>query len=431
MIGRALAATLLLASAVDAQTIAGVVRAHDCTVLPGAQVVLKGDSTERTAVTDVSGAFSFRDLAGPRYSLRVSLVGFYAFSREDILASDSASSALLIGLPLGQMTFQDHLVRRLPPVPETDGGRVLVQDQDCRALAGAMVEFHGPSSMDVRSGAAGFAPFPQTLMGEYSLHVAAAGFVPVTVPSVQLPFKYRDTFEISMRRGSADTPDVLDARPVIKTESRSVTTRPSSGSVRIVAMGDSTTAGTPAFESPREAPPNGRGVETSQYAYWLMKTHPGWQVVNQGINGERSDEIRRRFETDVIALKPAVVVIIAGVNDVYQGRAVQTVKDDLAAMYARANAAGIRIVAGSIIPYNTATPEQNARMHEVNDWIRAQAGRELRLIFVDTRAAVAAPGQPDRLASSPDGLHPDAAGYRRMADVIGPAIERALQSVGR
>jgi lysophospholipase L1-like esterase len=195
---------------------------------------------------------------------------------------------------------------------------------------------------------------------------------------------------------------------------------------RIVAMGDSTTAGTPAFKSPRETPPNGSGDETSQYAYWLMKTHPEWEVVNQGVNAQRSDVIAARFETDVIALKPAVVVIIAGVNDVYQGRPAQHVKDQLAAMYARAHAAGIRVIAGTIIPYNTATADQNARMHEINDWIRTQGRADPGVIVVDTRAAVAAPGNPDMLVSSPDGLHPDAAGYRKMADAIAPAIARAL-----
>ena len=59
------------------------------------------------------------------------------------------------------------------------------------------------------------------------------------------------------------------------------TTQPRS---RIVAMGDSTTAGTPAFKSPREAPPDGSGDQTSQYAYWLMQAHPAWEVLNQGIN---------------------------------------------------------------------------------------------------------------------------------------------------
>jgi lysophospholipase L1-like esterase len=64
-------------------------------------------------------------------------------------------------------------------------------------------------------------------------------------------------------------------------------------------------------------------------------------------------------------------------------------------------------------------------MHEVNAWIRAQADAGL-VTFADTRAAVAAPGNPDLLVSSPDGLHPDADGYRRMADAIAPAIERVL-----
>ena len=200
-----------------------------------------------------------------------------------------------------------------------------------------------------------------------------------------------------------------------------------SARVRIVAMGDSTTAGTPAFKSPREAPPDGSGDATSQYAYWLMRAHPDWDVVNQGVNAQRSDVIAARFEEDVIALKPAVVVIVAGVNDVYQGRPAEHVKDQLAAMYARARAAGIRVVAGTIIPYDTATPDQNARMHEINAWIRAQAGAGV-VTFADTRAAVASPSSPDLLRSSPDGLHPDADGYRRMADAIGPAIVRALAS---
>jgi lysophospholipase L1-like esterase len=201
---------------------------------------------------------------------------------------------------------------------------------------------------------------------------------------------------------------------------------PQTPRVRIVAMGDSTTAGTPAFKSPREAPPSGKGDVTSQYAYWLMKMHPDWEVINQGINAQRSDVIAGRFEQDVIAKKPAVVVIIAGVNDVYQGRSAQHVKDQLAAMYKRAHDAGIRVVAGTIIPYNSATADQNARMHDINDWIRSQARADPGVVFVDTRAAVAAPGNHDRLASSPDGLHPDAAGYRKMADAIAPAVAQAL-----
>ena len=195
----------------------------------------------------------------------------------------------------------------------------------------------------------------------------------------------------------------------------------------IVAMGDSTTAGTPAFKSPRESPPHGSGDQTSQYAYWLMKAHPDWDVVNQGVNGERSDQIRARFEDDVVARRPAVVVIIAGVNDVYQGRSAEHVEAELAAMYRRAREAGIRVVAGSIIPYNTATPEQNTRMHEINAWIRKQTGSDRLMRFVDTRAAVSDAGNQDLLAGSPDGLHPDVAGYKKMAEAIAVAVEGLLK----
>jgi lysophospholipase L1-like esterase len=195
------------------------------------------------------------------------------------------------------------------------------------------------------------------------------------------------------------------------------------GGVRIVALGDSTTAGTPGFHSPLEEPPNGRGDETSQYSYWLMKIRPTWTVLNRGVNGERSDQIRARFNRDVIQASPAAVVIIAGVNDVYQGRTVDHVTEQLHAMYTRAADARIVVVAGSIVPYNTATADENARMRQINEWIRRQPG----IAFADTRSAVAASDNPDRLFESPDGLHPSAAGYRRMAEAIDVALEARLR----
>jgi lysophospholipase L1-like esterase len=196
--------------------------------------------------------------------------------------------------------------------------------------------------------------------------------------------------------------------------------------IRIVAMGDSTTAGTPGFQSPLEAPPDGRGDRTSQYTYWLMQSNPDWDVLNRGVNGERSDQIAERFDRDVIAAKPLAVVIIAGVNDVYQGRQVDHVTRQLRQMYDRAARAGIRVVAGTIVPFNSAMREQNVKMHEINEWIRQVAGEDPNVDFVDTRAAASAPGKPDMLASSPDGLHPSANGYRRMAEAIGPVLRSVL-----
>src|SRR5215472_2044444 len=189
--------------------------------------------------------------------------------------------------------------------------------------------------------------------------------------------------------------------------------------ISIVAFGDSTTAGTPAFRSPIETPPRGAGDEHSQYAYWLMRQHPEWTVLNRGVNGERSDEIAARFDRDVLGNHPRAVIILAGVNDIYQGLPAAKVIGQLRAMYDRAEHASIQVLALTILPYNTATGPQNAAMHDVNAWIARETTRDSHLAFVDTRRAVSAPGNPDRLASSRDGLHPDIAGYRRMAEAIG------------
>ena len=202
----------------------------------------------------------------------------------------------------------------------------------------------------------------------------------------------------------------------------------------IIALGDSTTAGTPGFKSPIEAPPDGAGNVESQYAHWLMKTHPDWRVLNRGVDGERSDQIRARFDRDVLGKRgrepapvPDVAIIIAGVNDIYQGRSATTVQRELEAMYDAARAAMIAVVAGTIIPFNTATRDQNERMRAVNQWIREYAARHSdEMACCDTRAAVAAPEASDRLVSSPDDLHPSPDGYRLMALALEPVIKRAL-----
>jgi acyl-CoA thioesterase-1 len=198
--------------------------------------------------------------------------------------------------------------------------------------------------------------------------------------------------------------------------------------ITVVCLGDSTTAGTPLFKSPIESPPAGEGDERSQFGYWLERAHPEWRVLNRGVNGERSDEIERRFARDVMAHSPRVIVIIAGVNDVYQGRDAAQVTARLRSMYDLAGAAGIAVVAGTIVPYNTATASQNAEMHAINAWIVQEARRDSNVLAVDTRLAVAAPEDPDRLSGSPDGLHPDIDGYRRMAEALAPAISRAVAS---
>ncbi len=192
----------------------------------------------------------------------------------------------------------------------------------------------------------------------------------------------------------------------------------------VVGLGDSTTAGTPGFLSPIEAPPAGRGNPESQYSYWMMKAHPEWAVLNRGINGQRSDQIFSRFARDVVAEKPAIVIILAGVNDIYQGRTAGSVERNLEAMYALAVRSGVVPVAATILPYNTAGAEESESIREVNLWVEA-ASKAPRRLFCDTNLAVRDRSNPDLLASSADGLHPDVEGYRKMGDALTAALEKA------
>ncbi|MBI2126168.1 MAG: hypothetical protein HYU02_02480 [Thaumarchaeota archaeon] len=193
--------------------------------------------------------------------------------------------------------------------------------------------------------------------------------------------------------------------------------------LRIVGIGDSTTAGTPGFLSPLEAPPNGRGNPESQYAYWMMILHPDWTVLNRGINGQRSDQILSRFQKDVLQQKPDYVIILAGVNDVYQGHSQESLKRNLHTMYKMAMNAKINALAATILPYNTMSASEAKAIKQLNLWIKETA-EELKILFCDTNSAVADPTNPDRLQSSPDGLHPDISGYRAMGEALAKVVER-------
>jgi acyl-CoA thioesterase I len=196
--------------------------------------------------------------------------------------------------------------------------------------------------------------------------------------------------------------------------------------VKIVALGDSTTAGTPGFLSPLEAPPNGAGNIESQYAYWMMEKHGNWDVLNRGVNGERSDEILRRFARDVIAERPEIAIILAGVNDIYQGFSLDSTRQNLSAMYLGAIREKIAPVACTVLPYNTMGKREVESRSSLNGWIIKESGR-LGISFCDTSASVANPQNPNMLRGSPDGIHPDVEGYRRMAEAISITIESRIR----
>ena len=196
--------------------------------------------------------------------------------------------------------------------------------------------------------------------------------------------------------------------------------------VTIVGLGDSTTAGTPGFRSPLEAPPNGEGNPESQYAFWMMRSHPDWIVLNRGVNGETAEEVRVRLPRDVLGPRPAYAIILAGVNDIFAGQRAETVERHLAAMYADVLDAGVVPVAATVLPYNSATARASGDILTLNAWIE-NLTKVLGILFCDTHAAVADPADSNRLRGTPDGLHPDVAGYRAMGEVLTRTIEDHLR----
>src|SRR5258708_2929702 len=123
---------------------------------------------------------------------------------------------------------------------------------------------------------------------------------------------------------------------------------PPKSRVIIAALGDSTTAGTPFAQSPLENPPNGSGDMEGQYSYWMMHWRPEWKVLNYGIAGQTTIQIRARFK-DIINVGPRYVIILAGVNDIYQGLPNSVTAENLLWMYQEAQAHSIMPIAATLL----------------------------------------------------------------------------------
>ena len=81
----------------------------------------------------------------------------------------------------------------------------------------------------------------------------------------------------------------------------------------------------------------------------LAESFPGQPYVNRGISGQTTSQMLVRMFPDVIALKPAAVVILAGTNDISRATGAQTadmVKANIQAMAQLAAANGIKVVLG-------------------------------------------------------------------------------------
>jgi lysophospholipase L1-like esterase len=160
---------------------------------------------------------------------------------------------------------------------------------------------------------------------------------------------------------------------------------------------------------------------------------PGKPYVGRGISGQTTPQLLVRFRQDVVALKPKVVVILAGTNDIAGNTgpsSLEMIEDNLASMSEIARANGIRVVLSSVLPvydYPWKPGLQPApKIIALNAWMKRYAATT-GAVYLDYHSAMkdSREGLPPELAK--DGVHPTEAGYRIMARLVEPAIAEALR----
>jgi len=186
---------------------------------------------------------------------------------------------------------------------------------------------------------------------------------------------------------------------------------PASNENRVVFMGNSITEG------------------------WHLATmFPGKPYVNRGISGQTTPQMLVRFRPDVVALKPKVVVILAGTNDIAGNTGpstIEMIEDNIASMAEIAKANGIKVVLSSILPvydYPWKPGLQPApKIIAINKWMKDYAAKHGH-VYLDYHSATSDSrgGMRPELAS--DGVHPTEAGYRVMTPLAEAAIEKALRT---
>jgi acyl-CoA thioesterase-1 len=160
---------------------------------------------------------------------------------------------------------------------------------------------------------------------------------------------------------------------------------------------------------------------------------PGKAYVGRGVSGQTTPQMLVRFRQDVIGLKPAVVVILAGTNDIAGNTGPSTqamIQDNLVSMVELARANDIRVVLSSVLPASEYRwrpgLDPGPKIVALNAWMRTYAA-ERGVVYLDYHSAMADEQLGLGPDLSPDGVHPNEAGYRVMAPLADAAIRTALQ----
>ena len=189
-----------------------------------------------------------------------------------------------------------------------------------------------------------------------------------------------------------------------------------------------------------EPPPAARGVmadpcDSITFGWGGQAPGPNpTDTINRGIGGQTTAQMLVRFRSDVVDLRPRLVHLMMGTNDIAGNTgatSLKRIKSAIASMAEQAQAKGIRVLIGSVLPAKVIPwrPEVRpaATIRALNSWIKAYAERE-GFIFVDYYSALvdAQGGLAEKWTR--DGVHPNSAGYQVMRPLVEEAIQKAVSS---
>lgn len=172
---------------------------------------------------------------------------------------------------------------------------------------------------------------------------------------------------------------------------------------------------------------------TARWGAGAAKFFPGKPYFNRGISGQVTAQMLVRFRQDVIGLKPKVVVIQGGTNDITGASGPGSegmIADQIRSMTELAKVNGIRVVLASVLPVCDCFTVQTgyrsqARIAGLNGFLRGYA-KETGSVYLDYYSALAS-GRDFKRELTVDGLLPNDAGYDVMAALAEQAIARALE----
>lgn len=157
----------------------------------------------------------------------------------------------------------------------------------------------------------------------------------------------------------------------------------------------------------------------------------GKPYINRGISGQTTPQMLVRFRPDVINLKPEVVVILAGTNDIAGNTGPSTLEmimDNLISMTELAKVNHIKVILCSVLPafdYPWKPGLEPAeKIVSLNKMIRAYADTH-GVEYLDFFSSMADERNGMKAAYTQDGVHPTLAGYK----VMDPLMEKAIQKV--